>query len=419
MDGPLNNPRTPLGGVKAFSCNYCGGQVQLRAPGQTLTAVCGHCGAIADLTDPNFKIISHWHNARPIVPLIELGTKGKLEGKTWEVIGVILRKAGEYDYYWQEYLLFNPFHGFRFLVNNQNNWSLVKMLVEHPNADDFPKFFGFQGEHYKMFTKGEAVVSAVMGEFYWQVQYGDTAYTVDYIAPPYMLSVELEGEGKVWSRGIYLDTIEVQHAFGLKNSLPKARRPGMNQPSPFQDLAKKSAWVAAAATLLILLFQFLLAGPESNSLAWEDSRQMAGSTDTLVSKPFHVKGEFGNMNVRISVPEMSNSWIELDGYLHNLKTLENYQVDLTAEYYFGTTDGESWVEGERSSESVLNAIPGGDYEFVATISAGNPFMVNYAIFRNVPIFSNLVVALILIWILPIYFLIRTTTFEAARWAESE
>lgn len=417
MAGPQYNPQTPMGGVKAFNCRNCGGQVELRAPGQTLTAACTHCHAVTDLSDDNFKVISEYYSELIWEPVIPLGTRGKLEGAEWEVIGFMVRNAVGYEFYWEEYLLFNPYHGFRFLVHNARHWSLVEPVIEHPQVFSGLPHIDYEGLRYKRFVAGQARVMFVLGEFYWKVHFGDTAQTIDYIHPPYMLSGEMEEGGVVWSRGLYLPHKEVKEAFGLENPLPVGSGIGMNQPNPFRANAIVLAIVAVVATVLAVILQFTTQGKGEELFRTQVVRTAAN--DTMVSPIFVVPGTIGNVEVKAEASGLSNSWVEVDGYLHNVETLENYGVEIGFEYYAGFEDGESWSEGSDNNDVFVNEVPGGRYELVLNVAGENLSPVQVVVRRNVPFYTNLLILIGLIWIVPAYYLIRSGTFETTRWKEGD
>jgi hypothetical protein len=427
MAGPEYKPQTPMGGVKAFSCRNCGGQIKLRAPGQTLTAACDHCQAVTDLTDDNFRVISEYHSGLTWKPVIPLGSRGELEGVQWEVIGFMVRNAVGYEYYWEEYLLFNPYHGFRFLVHNARHWSIVEPLIEHPELSPGSVYVNFDGQKYKRFVAGQAKVMFVLGEFYWKVHFGDTAQTIDYIAPPYMLSGEVEQGGVVWSRGLYLTHQQVSTAFQLEQPLPLGTGIGPNQPNPFKANARFLLITAILATVLACVLQFATQGKSQDLLSTKIIRTIATDsvggakyiTDTLVSPIFVVPGTVGNIEVVAQAAGLSNSWVEIEGYLHNVETLDNYSVEIGFEYYAGFEDGESWSEGSIDGDVFINEVPGGRYELVLNVAGENLSPVQVNVRRNVPFFSNLLFLIGLIWIIPAYYLIRSLTFESIRWKEGD
>jgi hypothetical protein len=110
MDGDI---RTDGSNVKAaapkvFSCPSCGASIALRALGQTISVACSACGSIIDATNSDYQILSKAAKALRIQPVIPLGTRGRLKGVLWEVIGFMERCDQSGLYKWGEYLLFNP-----------------------------------------------------------------------------------------------------------------------------------------------------------------------------------------------------------------------------------------------------------------------------------------------------------------------
>jgi hypothetical protein len=97
--------------VKALNCPQCGGAITLRSFQQAVTVVCENCHSILDAKDPTLKILQQFQAITgELKPLIPLGTRGKLRGTDYEVIG-FQRRSIESDgvrYDWHEYLLFNP-----------------------------------------------------------------------------------------------------------------------------------------------------------------------------------------------------------------------------------------------------------------------------------------------------------------------
>ena len=419
MVGQQNKPKSPIGGVKAFNCRSCGGQVELRAPGQTLSAACKHCGAISDLSDDNFRLLSEIKKRVKYAPVIPMGRRGKLEGVTWEVIGFMVRKVVGYEYYWEEYLLFNPYHGFRFLVHNNRHWSLVTPLVEHPQLERGQTQLRYEGRNYKRFVMGHAEVVQVMGEFYWQVRYGDTAATVDYISPPYMLSIEVEDQGTVWAQGVYVERAVVEQAFQLEEKLSEGIGVAANQPNRFWGIALPLGIMAAVATVLALVLQLAFAGRARNEVIFTAPLTRTMANDTFVSPPFVIPDAAGNVEVVAYSPQLANSWLEIDGYLHNLETMENYGVEVALEYYAGVSDGESWSEGSTSGDYFQNQVPGGKYELVLSLAGQGTEPVTVEVKRDVPNYSNILILILLIWLVPVYYFIRSATFEHYRWAEAE
>ncbi len=406
---------TPMGGVKAFSCRNCGGQINLLAPGQSIAAACKHCGAVTDLTDDNLAILSRHAAAMTREPSYEIGSKAVFEGKTWVVIGYMARIVRMYNFEWEEYLLFNPYHGFRFLSHAYGHWSLVRMIQDGPIGKANMEYISYQKRQFKFLTSGEAEVTYVLGEFYWQVQVGDVAQTRDLVAPPLMLSGELESGGIIWSICEYLDPAIVEKAFGAppKNKVSRIGV-GANQPNRYKERLRSVVplWVISMIATVVMVIGFAASAPNAKVLTMPFV--YPDSTDQ-VSPPFDITGATNNVEIQLQVESgLDNHWAEFSGVIHNLETNENYEFTTSAEYYYGVTDGESWREGSTSADALLNGIPAGTYEMVTSSLSDTTGTATISVYRGVPIFSNVFIVLILLSILPIYLFVRSKNFEKRR-----
>src|ERR1700683_528721 len=117
----------PAVSVRSLTCPGCGATVTVRSFGQAVNVVCGSCHSILDAQDPGVKILQQFAAAIKYQPLIPLGTRGKLRGVLYELTG-FQRRETEVDgikYSWGEYVLFNPFKGFRYLTEFDGHWNDV------------------------------------------------------------------------------------------------------------------------------------------------------------------------------------------------------------------------------------------------------------------------------------------------------
>ncbi len=268
----------------SLSCTQCGGPLELRAPDQTKRIACSYCGALLDV-ERDFQVLETV-GEMPVKPLIPLGSKGRLKGVEWQLIGFMERSV-PYEgvrYAWREYLLYEARGGFRWLTENKGHWSFIEPVHAGDVADREGSYARYKGQTFSHFQSGKARVDHVVGEFYWAVSRGDMAQTHDYVSPPLLLSMEgtlepsthayvrakmreewgdlvpadgpisakLEDlfrrlrpgayEGmtteRIWSQGTYLEPEEIWSAFGVKGAPPRRSGVAPNQVWEHQAAAR-------------------------------------------------------------------------------------------------------------------------------------------------------------------------------------
>ena len=174
----------------ALSCPKCGAPVSLRAAGLTMSARCDSCGSLIDTATPDLQLIGEVEERQHLKPVIPLGRRGVLFGVNYEVIG-FQHVKDEYSG-WCEYLLFNPWQGFVWLVTYGGHWTFVRRLFAPPQVDDEgilkrAAYAHFNGERYRIFDVSSAATDYVLGEFYWKVSVGMAANVTDFVCPPRIL----------------------------------------------------------------------------------------------------------------------------------------------------------------------------------------------------------------------------------------
>jgi hypothetical protein len=328
--------------VRTLSCDACGGAVPVRAPGQTQRLACSYCGSVLELSDEGGPIHAELLNRakKPAFePTLALGKRGTFDGVEREIIGAMVRSVTEdgMDWSWVEYLLYNPYRGFAWLIcDPARHWSLATPITGAvPSARNAA--FVWQKIGWRRFQGGVATVRHVLGEFTWEVAVGDRADTVDYIAPPRMLSYEA-AEGEItWTVGDYLPVSTVEKAF--KVDLAAANGVAPHQPNPSNDPVRRGLAALRGGVLFAIAAVLALAaivGPDRATLftheylvtegdnAWvtdamvleEDSvvevslgGTVTGSPDVVVSFVNAESGEawswtgYGNETARASLPE--------------------------------------------------------------------------------------------------------------------
>ncbi len=413
----------------ALQCPQCGGPLEIRAPDQTQRIACPYCGSLLDATR-DLKVLEVLSRP-PIQPLVPLGSTGTIGGVAWTVIGVMERSVTVEGtrYPWTEYLLYEAGRGFRWLVESSRHWSWVEP-VNPGDVDEGGPRYG--GETFAHFQSGNAVVDAVLGEFYWTVARGDQAATDDYVKPPHMLSRERVAEeggrtGELtWSYGTYTPPGEVWSAFSLPGVPPEPEGVGPHQPSPYREAAKAS-WKTAVWSVLAILVLFLgieVAGgrPVEEMRVGIPHDAVSGAPESArFLGPFSVETD-GNLQVKVSAP-VANSWIYLDGALINEDTGEVDDFDVEVSYYFGRDSDGSWSEGGTSATRFIPAVHPGRYtlRLEPQWEAGQAPPTDYTVTvkSRVPRFTYAFLAMLAVVLWPVLLSWKWFRFEVARWSESD
>jgi predicted RNA-binding Zn-ribbon protein involved in translation (DUF1610 family) len=417
--------------VKTFGCTSCGAPVSVKAVGQTVAVGCPSCGAVIDVTDDNYRIISEAQKKILFFPAIPLGRRGTLHGEKWEVIGFMVRTDGTGVYSWREYLLWNPFKGFRWLTEYNGHWNYIITTRKNPRAKKDSAFY--LGRTYKLYNRGEAKAIFVLGEFYWRVAVGETVQVEDYINPPEMLSREVSAQEEIWSIGEYIEAGAIYAAFKPDAPLPTMIGVAPNQPNPEASAALMSwrnAWIFFGIIFLIQIATLVIS---SHSLAYHKGFMLMGDkpVDKFVTPSFAVKGWPSNLEFTLESP-VDNSWIDLDIDLVNDGTGEVREFSHGVEYYHGRDSDGPWSEGGQKKDALLSDTPDGTYHInldstVATPPAqktGAPQQPRVRYFeltvrRGVVSWSAFVLALLAIFAYLVFKSMKQGSFEAKRWEESD
>jgi hypothetical protein len=223
--------------LQSLSCPSCGAAIELRAGALTQTVVCGSCLAVLDAKDPNLQVLQKMERRMTHTLLIPLGTRGKIKGDPYEVIGFQVRSVTveQVDYFWREYVLWSPYKGFRYLTEYDGHWNdviIAKSTPEEKGSAAQPTI-DYIDRTFRHFQTATATTRFILGEFPWQVRVGDTAAVRDFVAPPYMLSQESTPDETTWSVGTYMLPERVWESFGLEGAPPPAA-PRVCQPARSQ-----------------------------------------------------------------------------------------------------------------------------------------------------------------------------------------
>lgn len=239
-----------------LACPHCNGPLELRAPDAAQRVTCPSCNSLLDVDRGNLHYLRTLEQTKE--PRFPLGASALFDGVSLTLVGFMVRGCmveGQW-YYWEEYLLYAPEVGFRWLVNGEGGWFFVEPVAPGDVEQAGPTKVRYQQKGFQLKESVLAVVDYVRGEFYWKVEVGEQTTTADYVSREETLSME-RSEGEVnWSFGRRVDPAALDRAFdprtGRANpvALPPPRVVVPPKPLP-------SMWAALG---LWLVFTILGAG---------------------------------------------------------------------------------------------------------------------------------------------------------------
>jgi hypothetical protein len=401
-----------------------------------------------DTTTPELAIL--WQYEKRLQqgpkPAIPLGRRGVLRGEKVACVGFMRRSTmveGE-RFGWSEYLLFNPFIGYRWLVEDEGQWSLVREAMALPTTPEGDLIAGqpprgnirHENRTYKFFQSSTGQVDFALGEFYWSITAGQQTHNTDYILPPYILSAEASADEITWSAGEHLSADEVYRAFDLETAPPVALGVGANQPNPVGRI--QSLWVlyfmfCALGALMTMVF----AMTSKSTLVFRHTYPYYANQKerAFVTDFFDVPGSHAaDLDVSIQ-SAINNRWASYHVSLINDQNNTALDFGIDTEYWNGVDDGEAWSEGNPIGDVVLPHVEPGRYYLRIDPESGTsgnaePFKADQPQPGNklfdftvearsdVTLWSLFWYSTLLLLPFPIIQSIRSWAFESRRWANS-
>jgi hypothetical protein len=423
MGSPVVSP--PVAKPKALSCPNCGAAVEIRGFAHTLSVVCPNCLSVLDATTPELQILEKFQSKERIKPKIPLGSRGKLGDTMYEVIGFQVREVssdGE-SFTWDEYLLFNPYLGFRYITEYNGHWNVVRVLASVPELSRYvtgKKVMKVEGRTYISFDLLSAKTVYVLGEFPWQVHVGDTVQAADYIAPPYMLSSEATENEVTWSEATYTPGAQIFQAFKVPGTPPPTTGVFANQPSPYAGSTGSAwrTWLWLMVALLVAMFLYMVTSSNKEVFSQNYSFAPGGvSQASFVTPEFELKGRDTNVEFQLKT-DLRDSWAYFNFALINQDTGNAFDFAREVSYYKNSDESE----GSPNNSVRVPSVPSGRYYLRVEPEMdpkGSIIHYELTIRRDAPTYTFFWIAALLLLIPPILMHFRKASFETTRWRESD
>lgn len=420
--------------VEALACPSCGGPMTKGAFGTTQKIVCPYCGSELQPEPGGTLSIMLEARRQQRVSALALHNRGELDGATWEVVGIQWREVhADGVYPWQEFLLFNPYLGFRYLLFflYDRHWAIGRPLQSAPRVD---RWFSrpvvqCEGQRYKHFGSSQARVVYVEGEFPWQVRVGDLAAVDDYVAPPLGVSVERtqdeNGSDIAYTAMEHLDPATVWKAFRLQGKPPDMSGVGPYRPNRWRQ-GRAVTWISFAVMFIAwVLLSITYAASRDAKVVFQGE---APITETLTQEiDLGPADEVSTVQVQLTGRGLSNAWAFTEIILvpHDRDDAIGFGVEV--DQWSGVESGESWSEGSTQRSDSVGGVPGGKYTLQVVPQSGSgtsttpPAGVSYQVVvrRDVVLTQYILVPLFLILLFPLVLGLLGLITEGQRWKNSD
>lgn len=419
------NPEIRFNENDYVDCASCGKEVTIPYFPLIKNFVCPHCTTLNRFTekwrwekDKQVPRLTQMPDAR-----IPLGTKLHLAGDDFKVIGSTIKEDND-DAQWQEFTLYcETDGGFAFLSVFNGNFMLVYEIMEFPLLPALNQsqiyYEGTYYQHYNNYT-----VKLLWAEGYVFDDFASNnrrGFTYDYIAPPYLVSLERDGDkNNYWFRGEYVDRKELQNQ---ETPLELPKKVGLGTLEPSSKFTNQQVIVGGALAAILFLLVHLgidLTGTPaqvvlSNTYTFSDTSKNIEVT----SEPFELKSFRTNVGIDIS-SDVLNNWLSINYSLVNTATGQEYNAGKDLEYYSGSDGGENWSEGSSSYDHLFTALPKGKYVLNIEAEKGTDAGTVTSLYVKAQAGSkralNFWFPFIIILSWPVIQLIRNYSKEQKRWA---
>lgn len=357
------NAPAQVASTKALECPACGGPFELHAAGYSTLHVCQYCGSEIDLVaDDGVKLIAEHVEAAKAL-LIPLGTKGTINGVEWVCVGNLEKNDG-WDT-WEEFLLFNPYHGYRWLIWQAGGWSVGTPILSNP-AHPRRRTFDYNGKRMKrIYEVAESTIERAIGEFYWQVKKGDKVKSTSYVGGGKVLSCELTGDEFNWTLEEFVSSKGIAKAFGIEDTgqYPKTGDyPQPHQPNPYSDSTINLALIAGIAFVASLFLSIVLSyGGEQRIQSF--TANPSTSARSFEVGTFTLEGRARPVTITARGEPGDNNWMYLEYTLTNTATDEEIVASEDIEYYYG----RDWKEDDRRGTKKISSVRPGTYTLTAEV----------------------------------------------------
>ena len=404
------------------SCYNCDTVTKLEIGFEVKNFVCPSCKSLYKSDEEGqLRVERQFDRNIPHVGL-RVGQEVIIKGTAYKVTGILTKKAHG-SYFWSEYMLYDSAGKVVYLSEAAGHWILLNEIEDKYKVKSHPRFLKHNDMRFDLYEYSNAEIVSAQGFFDFEIP-RKTVHMVEYIHPPFIISIEEMNGVETTFYGEHFSKSEIKKAF--LQPYPQAYLPdrsGVGIVQPFLLNIWDTAIVFCIVSLFIFCSHWLIYSDQSERTVFNKQLTFDQfNNKDIVSPSFVLEGGSAPLSIKV-YSEVDNSWANIQVALINEKNGDEVYANKDVERYSGYTDGESWTEGSTSEDFNICGVSAGKYHLVITPQKApedykNNVMIVSAVW-NEPSSRNIwMMILFMVLIMAgLYFL--NNNFEKKRWADSD
>lgn len=398
-------------------CYNCNTVTELEVSFKVVNFVCPNCQSLYEADSEGQLRLKSKFKPELNDFALNVGDKGIIKGVEYTVTGALVKKVSR-AYNWTEYILQNAENNFAYLSESDGNWIFLTEIEEEYYVKNHPKTLEYNNDIFDLYEYCDTEIENAQGFFDFSLP-TKKVHMVEYIQPPFMISIERINDKETAFLGEYISKDKVKKGFS-KAYLPY--QTGVNITQPYYFDLKNTAIIFCIAALLIIISNWYIYKDQVEQTVFNKSFAFSDFNDKeFTSESFVLRGGSAPITIDVST-DVNNSWANVNVALVNEKSNEEIYANKDIEFYHGYEDGESWTEGSSSEKFNICGVKEGKYHLLVTpVKApedANNNIMSIKVVWNEP--SNRNVWLIIIFMIVVFISIRflKINFEKKRWEDS-
>lgn len=361
--------------LRSIKCTHCAAPLTLHGGGHKIRSInCQFCGAVLD-AQKHFKVLHQFSQQQtPSQSPFRLGMQGKIKDIDFIIIGLIIWEDSE-AYRWTDFMLFSPTRGYAWLTAYQGHLVFSRRTRDMPDLNVWnlaPKYkFSAGAKQYTFFERSRARIVYVAGELTWVAQQHDSVHLIEAIAPPYLYSVEHNGDELEYGLGEYLiDPEAVYRSFGIDSTAKDIVKPQTVHPAQpyrsnfFDPLSQAAKPFVVLAGLIALLLTLLFGGEE----IYSEGLSAAMLSEGVNTREFEVTQANRLLELNIDT-DLKNAWAYVDISVRRGAN-DIFSFGKGVSFYEGHDSEGYWAEGSQTATAHFQVPEPGRYALHIQVAEG-------------------------------------------------